>query len=383
MLNGQFHSPVHDTFVLHFFIQSVYRLQFISDIIMIIKLTSILLFAFFALVLALLLYPIYIQYLRKIKAGQKIREADITGNKAEIFNELHKHKGWTPSMGWGLILFIVLLMVGISFWVEYLWWTNNSLVTRQETYMLLFGFFSMGVLWLVDDYVNIQGKTAIKGVSAFMKFFWMFGFSAFISYRFYVKLGIDYINLWPIAWEVYIWLLMPIITFFLTVVIVNAINFTDGLDGLAWWLILQVLGTLWVITFITQRYLATTLIAVIISWLLAFLRYNINPAKIFMGDSWALALGWIISTLIYLLNINFWIIIPVLILMLLFWIEFWSSLFQILWKKLFKKKLFTIAPFHHYLEHKWMQEHTIVMKFWLIQWVLSIIALLSVLYQLF
>lgn len=69
----------------------------------------------------------------------------------------------------------------------------------------------------------------------------MFGFAAFVSYRFYVRLGIDYINLWPLAGEVHLGLLAPCITFFLTLSIVNAINITDGLDGLAGGLMIIIL----------------------------------------------------------------------------------------------------------------------------------------------
>lgn len=350
---------------------------------MLIKLTSIILYALIAFILALLVYPPYIAFLKKIKAGKNIRQADVTGNEAKIFKKLHEHKGGTPAMWWWVILIIVLIMVLGSFVIQYLWYTNNSLLTRSETYMPLFAFFSMGILWFVDDWFNIQWKTAIKWLSAKMKFVWMFLFSGFISYWFYWKLWIDYVNLWPLWWEVYLWLFMPIITFFFTVVIVNAINITDWLDGLVWWLWLIVLGVLGVITFVTQWYLASTVLAVILASLLAFLRYNINPAKIFMGDSGSLALWWIISALIYLLNIKFGIFIPVMILMSIFWIEFCSSLFQITWKKIFKKKLFTIAPYHHLLEHKWMKEHTIVMKFWLIQAVLWTVVLFALLYQIY
>lgn len=350
---------------------------------MLIKLTWILLYSLIAFFSALLVYPPYINFLKKMKAGQKIREADVTWNEAKIYKELHQHKWWTPAMGWWVILIIVLIMVLISFVVQHLWYTNNSLLTRQETYMPLFAFFSMWLLWFVDDRFNMRGKSAIKWLSAKMKFVWMFLFSWFISYWFYWKLWIDYVNLWPIAWEVYVWIFMPIITFFFTVVIVNAINITDGLDGLVGWLLLIVLWVLWIITFITQWYLATTVITVILACLLAFLWFNINPAKVFMGDSWSLALWGILSALIYLLNINFWIFIPVLVLMLIFWVEFGSSLLQIIWKKVFKKKLFTIAPYHHQLEKEWMKEHTIVMRFWLIQWVLWAIALLALLYQIY
>jgi phospho-N-acetylmuramoyl-pentapeptide-transferase len=115
--------------------------------------------------------------------------------------------------------------------------------------------------------------------------------------------------------------------------------------------------------------------------MLAFLRFNINPAKIFMWDSGALALGWMISSLIYLVNIKIGIIIPFMILFWIFWIELMSSFLQISWKKIFKKKLFSIAPFHHMLEYKWEKEHTITMKFRLIQWVLACLTLIIIFYQ--
>lgn len=101
-----------------------------------------------------------------------------------------------------------------------------------------------------------------------------------------------------------------------------------------------------------------------------------------MGDSGALALGGLIATLVYLLNIKFGIIIPFIILFAIFRLEIGSSFMQIAWKKIFKRKLFTIAPFHHSLEHKGSPEHTIVMKFRVIQGVLAAIALIGMLYQL-
>ncbi len=195
----------------------------------------------------------------------------------------------------------------------------------------------------------------------------MFGFSAFITYRFYIKLGIDFFNLRPLAGEVHFGIFWAIITFVLTVAIVNAINITDGLDGLVGGLMLIVLGVLAIITFISQWYLATTIIGIMLGSTLAFLWFNINPAHIFMGDSGALAYGGLIAALVYLLNIRFGIVIPFLLMFLLFWMELGSSFLQIMWKKIWKKKLFTVAPFHHALEHAGKAEHTIVMKMRVVQ----------------
>ena len=135
--------------------------------------------------------------------------------------------------------------------------------------------------------------------------------------------------------------------------------------------------------FLNQTYLATTILGIAIAILLAFLFFNINPAKVFMGDSWAFCLWWLISSTICLINMRIWIwiFIPFIILFLIFIIELWSSWIQMLWKKLFKKKVFPIAPFHHYLEYKWHHEYEITMKFWLIQWILVMIFIILIFCQ--
>lgn len=113
----------------------------------------------------------------------------------------------------------------------------------------------------------------------------MIVFSAFISRRFYSRLGIDYINFRPIAGKISLGVFYPILTFFITIAIVNAINITDGLDGLAGGLMTLILFVLAVILFFNQTYIATTVITIVIAILVAFMFYNIHPAKIFMGDS--------------------------------------------------------------------------------------------------
>ena len=305
---------------------------------MILKLNSIIIYALVAFFLSLMLYPLYIELLKKLKAGKQIRNDSVTWDKASIFQALHQHKAGTPTMWWGLILVVLFIMVLLSIVIQKIWFTNHSLFARQETYILLFAIFSMWWLWLIDDYLNIRGKSAIKWMTAKMKILRMLLFSWFITYWFYHKLWIDRFNLWPFAGEVNIWFFYAVITFIFTVGIVNAINITDGLDGLVGGLMLIVLVVLGIATFISQWYLATTIIAIMLWSTLAFLWFNINPAAIFMWDSWALAYGGLVSALVYLLNIRFGIIIPFILLFGIFWVEIGSSFLQICWKKYFKKK---------------------------------------------
>lgn len=110
------------------------------------ELSKIILFSLLAFALAFIVYPWYIRFLKHVKAGKAIREESVTGTKAEIFQQLHSHKAGTPTMGGGLFLVILIVMIGISYLIKYYGHTTYSLVTRQETYILLFAFFGMGLL---------------------------------------------------------------------------------------------------------------------------------------------------------------------------------------------------------------------------------------------
>ncbi|MFA7298627.1 MAG: hypothetical protein WC010_03190 [Candidatus Absconditabacterales bacterium] len=348
---------------------------------MLVKLNNIIMFALIAFFISRILYPIYISILKKYKLGKTIREAAVTGEKSTIFSKMHEHKQGTPTMGGGIFLIVMALMIGLSYILKDQGFINNTLFNRQETYIILFGFFSMGLIGLLDDFLNIKGFGRVKGLSVRAKLIGMVIFSAFISRWFYTRLGIDYVNLWPIAGKVSIGLFYPLLTFFSTIAIVNAINITDGLDGLAGGLITLILFVLAVILFFNQTYIATTVIAIIMAILVAFMFYNIHPAKIFMGDSGAFALGGLIASLLYFLNMRMGILIPFLILFSLFIINLLSSFLQIFWKKYFKKKLFLVAPLHHLFEKRGINETTIVMKAWFIQGLLAAITVILLFYQ--
>lgn len=343
-----------------------------------VKLSQILFYALVSFGISLLLYPAYIRLLQRVKAGKTIRENAATGEKSEIFSKMHAHKQGTPTMGGGMFLIVMLVMILGSFLLQHFGWIGNSLWNAKESYIILFGFFSMGLIGLVDDFLNIKNYGKVKGLSARAKLIGMIIFSAWISYWFYVKLGIDYINLWPIAWKIEVWILFPILTFIATITIVNAINITDGLDGLAGGTMAIILVSLAIVTFLNGTYIATTVVCILVAVLVAFLFFNINPAKVFMGDSGAFALGGLLASLIYLLNMRFWILIPFLIIFGIFIVELCSSFLQIFWKKVFKRKLFTVAPFHHLLEYKGMHETTIVMKTRLVQAILAIAGVLLI-----
>ena len=345
------------------------------------KLTLILSFTLATFIITMVLYPLYIKLLKRWKAGKTIRNNTATWEKSEIFAKLHEHKAWTPTMWWWLFILMMLIMIGISFILQKCGIINYSLWNREETYIILFWFFSMWLIWLIDDILNIRNIWKVKWLNMRTKMLGLILFSAWISYWFYHVLWIDYINLSPLFWIVHLWWWFPILTFIATIFIVNAVNITDWLDWLAWWLNIFVLITFAVALFISQRYLATTVLWICISTLVAFMFFNINPAKIFMWDSWAFALWWIIAATAYLLNMSVWIFIPMLFVFLIFTIDLCTSGLQMFWKKVFHHKLFPIAPFHHYLEYRWVKEYTIVMYMRLIQTILTVVAIITLFRQ--
>lgn len=348
---------------------------------MLVKLNSIIIFALITFFISFILYPLYISFLKKYKLGKTIREDSVTWEKSAIFTQLHEHKQWTPTMWGGIFLLVMGIMIAASFVLQHFGWINNTLFNRQETYILLFGFFAMGLIGLVDDILNIKWHGSVKWLSAKAKLIGMIIFSAFISRWFYSRLGIDYINLRPFAGKVSLGIFFPLLTFVATIGIVNAINITDGLDGLAGWLMTIILFVLAIILFFNQTYIATTIVTIVIAVLVAFMFYNIHPAKIFMWDSGAFCLGGLIATLLYLLNMRIWILVPFLILFGIFIVEICSSFLQIFWKKYFKRKLFAVSPLHHLFEHQGIGEATIVMKAWFIQWILAAITIILFFYQ--
>ena len=235
------------------------------------KLSLILFYSLTSFCLSFILYPLYIKILHKLKAGKTIRENTVTWEKSEIFTKLHAHKQWTPTMWWWLFLIVMAIMILGSFALQHLWFISNSLWNSRETYIILFWFFSMWFIGLVDDYLNIRDYWKVKWLSAKAKLIGMFLFSGWISYWFYVKLWIDYINFWPIAWKIQVWILFPILTFIATVAVVNAINITDWLDGLAGGLMAIILTCFAVMTFLNGTYLTTSIVWILVATLVAFL----------------------------------------------------------------------------------------------------------------
>lgn len=305
--------------------------------------------------------PHYYKLLLKIGIRKQLREETADGKIAQIFRKLHKDKEGTPTMGGVLIWLTVAAMVFLSQPVaQLLNITRFDLLNRNETYLPVFTLIATALLGLFDDYLNTRGGKT-KGMRLKPKFLWLTLFGILGGLWFYFKLEYNQIHI-PGIGDLTVGPWYILIFTFIIVSSANAVNFTDGLDGLAGGLIIISFLSLGIIAYLQGLILLTSFCALIVGATSAFLWFNIPPALFYMGDTGALSLGATMGVISMLTNSV--VILPFIA--FIFVIEGLSSLLQLTWKKWFGKKLFSIAPLHHHLENLGWPEEKVVMRFWII-----------------
>lgn len=332
---------------------------------------EILIFVAVTFLLGISIFPFYITLLRKYKIGKNIREESLDGSKTTIFHTLHKHKTGTPTMGgvaiWGLVLLVVLGSRILSF----LGVLDHSLLQRSEVYLPLFTMIFVGILGAVDDYWNVKGIGKTKGLPFIFRSIILLVFGLMGSLWFYFKLGYSDITI-PFLGLIDIG--MWYIPFFIIMVfgVANAVNVTDGLDGLAGGLLIMGFGVLVVLSVLRDHMFLGLFCGVIVGSLLSFLWYNAPPAKFYMGDTGAFALGAVLAVIALMIDMAF--ILPFI--GFIFFIEACSVAIQLFSKKFFEKKVFWAAPIHHHFEKIGWSESQIVIRFWIIGGIFSIIGII-------
>lgn len=321
--------------------------------------------------LALFLAKPFLNLLKKYKISKQIREIASTGEKASRYHELHKSKAGTPTMGGILIWGTTLIIVLGSRLISALGLTDRSLLNRSETWLPIATLLAVAILGAVDDYFNIRGYGKSKGINIKPKFFWLTVFALIGAYWFHFKLGYDQVHL-PGVGDIFIgWLYVPLFMFVILAT-ANAVNFTDGLDGLAGGLLVIAFASFGVIAFAKGLLILSALCAVITGANLAFLWHNIPPAKFYMGDTGSLSLGATLGV-IAMMTDSF---IALILIGFIFVIETLSIIIQIFSKKVFKKKVFKIAPLHHHFEYIGWPEAKVVMRFWIVGGIFAMFGLI-------
>lgn len=314
-----------------------------------------------AFVIAFMVAEPFIQWLVKHKLGKNIRTVASDGQSADLYHALHSKKAGTPTMGgiliWGSTLIVVLLSRALS----YLGLFEHSLLNRRETYLALGTLISVALLGVIDDLYNIRGWGKSHGLNIKPKMIWLVLFALVGAFWFYFKLGFNEIHVPGIGDFGLGWLYIPLFIFII-VGSANAMNFTDGLDGLAGGLSIIAFGAYSALAYAHGMLILSAFCAVVAGASLAFLWFNIPPARFYMGDTGSIALGATLGVIAMLTDTVF--ILPFLAFIPV--IETLSVIFQLTSKKLFGKKLFRIAPLHHHFEQVGWPESQVVMRFWIV-----------------
>ena len=327
------------------------------------QIIRVLFFSVLSFVVAILSAPLLTHFLYKYKLGKKIRNSC----KTPIFSELHAHKAGTPTMGgiliWGTVLALILFFYFLSNILPSNTWQFFNFLSRSETLLPLGALIATALIGLVDDWLDVTGKGVFGGGGLKLRHRLIIYtlIAIFGALWFYFKLDWTVIHL-PFFgnFEIGAWYI-PIFTFII-VATAFSVNETDGLDGLAGGTLLISFAAYGVIAFVMGRYDLATFCAVIIGALLAFIWFNIPPARFYMGDTGAMSLGMTLGIIAMLTNNALLLIFIGFI----FLIESLSVIIQILSKKIRHKKVFLSAPIHHHFQAIGWPESKVVMRFWVI-----------------
>jgi len=315
-----------------------------------------------AFLLAMALTPVYTFLAYRYKFWKKQRSTSTTGEKLEVFTKLHadKFKRNIPTMA-GIIGVTSIAFVTFFFNLD-----------RAETWLPLAALVGGGAVGLLDDVINIRGQgKGVAGLRSSLKFAMITGVALILGWFFFVKLGYNSIHLPYIGDIVLGWWIVPL--FVLAVVATgNAVNISDGLDGLAGGLLAISFGAFGMIALLQGHLYLSGFCFTVLGALLSYLWFNIYPARFFMGDVGSFAFGTSLGVVAMLTNTLF--LLPLI--GIIFVIEAGSSSLQILSKKLFHRKIFLSAPVHHHLEAKGWPETKVTMRFWVIGCVAGFIGVL-------
>ncbi|MFH1561147.1 MAG: phospho-N-acetylmuramoyl-pentapeptide-transferase [Patescibacteria group bacterium] len=290
----------------------------------------------------------------------------------------HDLKAGTP-IGGGIIGLAVTVTLYLLFVFLLKWATPVDAVYSfmDEVHILVLAFLGFGALGFLDDWTKIFGKPrigmvgAVFGVSGRIKFILQWAVGLVVATLLYFNLGLDFIHVPLTSIVIHLGVLFIPFAAFVVVSFSNAINVTDGLDGLSVGLLLIALLAFMLVAFSALDMPVAIFLAVWVGALIAFLYFNVYPARIWLGDTGALAFGAMLG----LVGLMTGKVFALVFIGGIFVVEIISSFSQMASLKFFKKKIFPIAPLHHAFETIGWPEPKIVMRAWLAGIVLAIVGL--------
>jgi len=328
-------------------------------------------FTHFALIVPFINYLYHKKFQR-----QNQQTLDAFNKPTPIFDKFHQHKKGTP-VGGG-ILIVILSTFLFAFFLTLFILFNHEIITNYpsvvgEIKILIFTFISFAFLGIYDDLnkiffwkkqnffgMRLRHKLIIEVILAFIISWWLFSD---------LKISIIHVPFFGVYDISYMYI---VFSTFVIVSFANAVNITDGLDGLASGVLMFALASFWVVARSIIDVPTSLFIAVWLGGLVAFLYFNIYPARIFLGDTGALSFGATFAVVGLILGKTF----SLPIVGGVFVVEILSSLLQLMSKKYRKKKLFPVAPVHLWLQMKGWEEPKIVMRLWIFSILFALIGLM-------
>lgn len=326
------------------------------------NLTVVFVLSVAAFVLAMALTPGYTYFAYRYRFWKKQRSTSTTGERLQVFTKLHakKFERNIPTMA-GIIGVVVIVVVALSFNLD-----------RHQTWLPLAALIGGGVVGLIDDVINIRGHgTGVAGLRSSVKLAMITALGLVLGWWFFNTLGYDSVHFPGFGDVVIGWAIVPLFAF-AVVATGNAVNISDGLDGLAGGLLSLSYGTFGIIALVQGHVLIAGFCFTVLGALLSYLWFNIYPARFFMGDVGSFAYGAALGVVAMMTNTLF--LLPII--GIVFVVEIFSSALQISWKKLFHRKIFISAPIHHHLEALGWPETKVTMRFWVIGCIASFIGIL-------
>lgn len=332
---------------------------------------------FVAFIINFFLIVPYINLLYRLKFQRRDQQTKDAFNKpTPIFDKLHNFKQGTP-VGGGILLVLTTILLYAFFLVVFLFIRKPFLANYpsfgSEVKIILFTFVGFAVLGLYDDLskmfqwqktqffgLRLRHKLILEIILAAIAAYWLF-MELKINIMHIPFIGVYHMDLWYIPFAA-----------FVIVAFSNAVNITDGLDGLSTGVLLFALTAFWAIARSIIDMPTALFIAVWLGGLVAFLYFNIYPARIMLGDTGALSFGATFAVIGLILGKAF--ALPII--GGVFVLEIATSLIQLLSKKFRKKKVFPVAPMHLYLQHKGWEEPKVVMRLWILGILFAVLGLM-------
>lgn len=310
------------------------------------------LYAFgFSLVATLCVMPLLIPFLHKIKFGQIEREEGLAS---------HKKKQGTPTMG-GMVFVIVPVLVMLLI--------SPSSFTSMEMLIVIFAYLGYAAIGFLDDFLIVVKKVN-DGLKPSYKFL-LQSVLAIVFFVLYSQIASTDIQIPVLHITIRLGFLYFILIFIMFTAESNAVNFTDGLDGLCAGTSLVAIFPFIIFALLQENNDLAIFLLAVSGALVGYLKYNLHPAKIFMGDTGSLALGGLLAASAMILKVELLLVIIGGV----FLIEMLSVVIQVISFKSTGKRVFKMAPIHHHFEMCGMKETQVVLMFWIIGFLLACLGL--------